>query len=105
MSDIRVYKDRANILDIDMGIDVSADTITSQIRSKPDVSGALIATWVVTKPNGGSDGLIRLTISAAVASNIEATGGYMDVKRVSAGEPYPGWDRPLEVEIIGVVTE
>lgn len=105
MSDIRVYKNRRNVLRVDMGIDVSGDTITSQIRSKPDLTGAHIADWTVTFETDGTDGIILLTIDDSVASNIQATSGYMDVKRVSAGEPYPGWDKPLEVEIIGVVTE
>lgn len=42
-----VHKGRTNVVRVDLGIDVSADTITSEIRSEPDVEGTLIATWTV----------------------------------------------------------
>jgi hypothetical protein len=104
MSDIRVYKERTNVITIDMGFDVSGDTITSEIRSQPDTSGALIATWTVTFTTDGTDGELTLTIDQSLAANIVASTGYMDLKRVSGGEPIPVFARPLQVEFIGAVT-
>lgn len=108
MSDIRVYKNRTNTITIDMGIDVSADTaagFTSKIRSQPNKDGALIVEWTVSFTTDGTDGELTLVIDDALASNIVAESGYMDLKRVTGGEPVPVFSRPLEVEFIGAVTE
>ena len=100
-----VYKNRTNYVQVSMGIDVSADTFSSQIRSKDDATSQLIATWTVTKPNGGTDGLLLLALDDAITSAIAATRGYMDLKRISAGEPLPVFDRPVEVIFQGAVTQ
>jgi len=96
-----VYKDRTNIVTLSMGIDVSGDVVTSEIR---DSAGVLIATWGVAFDNDGTDGELILTLDNAVTSTITATNGVMDVKRVSAGEPLPVFDMPLEVEFRESVT-
>lgn len=99
-----VHKGRTNVIQVNMGINVSADTFTSQIRSEPDAESPLIATWVVTKPNGGTDGILSLKLDDSVTAVITAAGGYMDLKRVTAGEPIPVFDKPLEVVFRGTVT-
>lgn len=104
-SNVVVYKNRTNIITIGLGIDVSADVITSQIRSEPRVTAPLLATWVVTFDTDGTDGELILTLDNSVVANIVANNGYMDLKRVSGGEPIPVFDRPLEVTFRGSITE
>jgi hypothetical protein len=100
-----VHKGRTNTIVVNLGIDVEDDIITSEIRSEPMVESPLIATWSVTKPNGGADGLLHLSLDDAVTSLITANSGYMDLKRIVSGEPVPVFDHPLEVVFRGTVTE
>jgi hypothetical protein len=104
-SKVVVYKDRTNTITVSLGIDVSADTITSEIRSEPDVSAPLIATWVVSFKTDGHDGELVLMLDDNETSQIKATSGFMDLKRVSGSEPLAVFDQPLEVAFRGSVTE
>lgn len=97
-----VYKGRTNILNVALGVDVSADTITSEIRSG---GGSLIATWTVTFDGDGTSGDIILTLDNSVTTGITYATGLMDIKRVSNGEPLPVFDRPLEVEFRETITQ
>lgn len=99
-----VHKDRTNIITVDMGMDVSADTFTSQIRTNPDHESTLIATWDVQFATDGTDGELVLTLDDVTTGQIAEDRGFMDVRRVSSGEPLPVFDRPLEVEFRGTVT-
>lgn len=99
-----VHKSRTNTLLVDLGVDVSADTITSEIRSEPNSDAPLLATWVVTKVDGGVNGELVLTLDNTFTSQITANSGYMDIKRVTSGEPVPVFDKPLEVVFRGTVT-
>lgn len=101
---IIVHKGRTNILQVDMGIDVSGDIITSEIRAEPEMDSVLIATWQVTFATDGTDGELILTLDDLVTAQIKASGGYMDLKRLSGGEPLPVFEKPLEVEFQGTVT-
>ncbi len=98
---IIVHKNRVNVITVSLGQDVSGDTITSEIRSQPDSDSPLIAAWTVTFDTDGADGELILTMDDI---SITANSGYMDIKRVAAGQPYPVFDRPLEVEFRGTVT-
>ena len=104
-SKIIVHKGRTNILTVSLGVNVSADTITSEIRSEPDVESPLIATWVVSFKTDGTDGELLLTLDDLHTSQIKANSGYMDLKRVTGSEPIAVFDRPLEVSFRGTVTE
>ena len=105
MSDsIVVHKGRTNVVTLDLGIDVSGDIITSEIRTKPEQTSALIATWVVTALTDGSDGKFVLTLDNTFSSQITVSSGWMDVKRLSGGEPLSVFDEPLLVEFKGTVT-
>ena len=99
-----VHKARTNIITIDLGMDVSADTFTSEIRAQPDHTSDLIVAWTVGFATDGSDGLLSLTLDDAVTSGITVDSGYMDLKRVTGGEPVPVFDRPLDVSFQGSVT-
>jgi hypothetical protein len=103
-SKIIVHKDRTNVLSVSLGIDVSADTITSEIRSEPDVNSPLIATWVVAFKTDGHDGRLLLTLDNTITSQIKANSGYMDLKRMTGGEPIAVFDQSLEVSFRGSVT-
>lgn len=103
-SKVIVHKGRTNIISVFMGISVAADTYTSEIRSEPDQAAPLIATWTVTKVGDGSTGELRLLLDDNDTRQIKANSGYMDIKRVSGGEPIPVFDTPLEVSFRGTVT-
>jgi len=103
-SQIIIHKGRSNVETVSLGIDVSADMITSQIRSEPNQESPLIATWAVTFKTDGTDGELILTLSDVITSQITATSGYMDLKRVTGSHPVPVFDQPLEVVFRGTVT-
>lgn len=102
---IIVYKNRTNVITVAMGMDVSSDILTSEIREKKEIDSALIAEWDITFATDGVDGELVLTLDDLVVAGITETSGYMDIKRVTAGEPLPVFDKPLYVEFRNVVTE
>lgn len=104
-NEIVVHKGRTNVISVSLGIDVSADTITSEVRSEPDVDSPLLMTWTVTFLTDGSDGELVLSVDNAITSEIASTSGYMDLKRVIGTEPFSVFDRPVEVVFRGTVTE
>lgn len=99
-----IHRGRTNVVLLGIGVDVSGDTITSQIRTKRDVNSPLLAEWEVTPVTDGTDGELRLTLSAE-KTNVSNTNGYMDLKRVSSGQPLSVFAEPLRVSFQGVVTE
>jgi hypothetical protein len=102
MSDkLVVYKGRTNVITVSLGIDVSGDTITSEIRT---LSGTLILTWVVTFDSDGTDGELVLTLDDSATGSIAYPSGLMDLKRVTGGEPISVIDKAIEVEFRNVVT-
>lgn len=92
-----VYVGRTNILPVSLGMDVSQDTITSEIRSMKDPESTLIATWTVTNLTDGVDGEVILTLDDTDTADITNLRGYMDLKRVTGGEPVPVFLDPLDV--------
>lgn len=105
-NEIIVHKGRTNVVTVDMGIDVSLDILTSEIRSEPNQGAPLIATWEVAFVTDGTDGKLTLTLDDLTTSQIKATSGFMDIKRVvgTIGEPVAAFDKPLEVTFRGTVT-
>lgn len=104
MNKVIVHKARTNILPVNLGYDISADTFSSQIRSQPDHESTLIATWNVAFLTDGTDGKLVLTLYDEVTEDIEVNSGYMDLKRLSGGERIAVFEKPLEVEFRGVTT-
>jgi hypothetical protein len=98
-----VHIGRYNELTVNMGVDVTTDTITSQIRTEPEQEATLIAAWTVTKTNP-TKGELLLTMEATVSSQIDVSSGWMDLKRISGGKPKAVFDRPVEVSFRGSVT-
>jgi len=97
-----VHKGRYNTITVNVGIDLTGDTITSQIRERPEQSSELIAEWDVTVTDD-SAGLLTLVLDDS-ANEITASKGFMDIKRDSGGNPLPVFDEPLAVEFRGSVT-
>lgn len=102
---IVVHKGRTNVVPVSLGYDVSTDTLTSEIREEAKISSTLIATWVVGFVTDGTDGEITLTLDDSATAAITQTKGYMDIKRVSAGEPIPVFDSPIEILFKWAVTQ
>lgn len=105
MSDpITVHKGRTDTIEVQLPYSVETDTITSEIREGKRSDSELIATWTVEFKTDGTDGIVILTLDDAVTAGIEQRVGYMDLKRVSDGEPVPVFDEPLQVLFKDVVT-
>ena len=102
-SQVVVHKGLTNTVSVDLGVNITGNTITSQIRSEPKSSSTLIATWTVAITNAVL-GTLTLTLDNSVTSTITASNGYMDLKRIVSGEPIPVFDQPLEVVFVGAVT-
>ena len=103
---ITIHKGRTNRIQVSLGIDVSGDTLTSQIRAEKDQASTLIATFQVSFVTTGVDGEILLTLddSAFNAGMLARSTGFMDIKRVTGGEPVSVFAEPLEVVLQGTVT-
>jgi len=99
-----VYKARTNTLTVNLGLDVSGDAFTSQIRADSDHNSELIMTWNIAFDTDGTDGKLILTVDDVVTEQIDVASGYMDLKRVTGGQPVPVFERSIEVEFRGVVT-
>jgi hypothetical protein len=99
-----VHKGRTVTIEIDLGIDISADTFFSEIRAEPTSQSPLICTWTVVFLTDGHDGKLKLTLDDSITGPIAANSGYMDLKRVTGSEPVPVFDEPLEVTFRGSVT-
>lgn len=104
MDDIVVYKKRTNVLSVSLGTDVSGDTFESEIREKASVTAPLIATWNVAFKTDGVDGELVLTLDDSEVSDVTQKSGYMDIKKISGGEPYAVFP-PVKVKFQDVVTE
>lgn len=104
MQHVTVYKGRTTLLRVSLGYDVSNDTITSEIRVDPNRESELIASWNVSFETDGADGELILTIDDSVSDLIDRNDGYMDLKRVTGGQPVPVFDIPLQVLFKDTVT-
>lgn len=101
---IIVVKGRTTILQVAVGYDVSGDEFVSEIRAEIDRESDLLATWEVTFATDGTDGELILTLDDSETDDIEKNVGYMDIKRISGGEPFPLFNSPLEVSFQDSVT-
>jgi hypothetical protein len=103
-NELVIHKSRTNVITVNLGIDVTGETLTSEIRTQPEVDAPLVATFVVAVIDADT-GELTLTLDNTAAGSVTVDFGYMDIKRVSGGEPLSVFDRPLEVRFRGVVTE
>lgn len=106
MSDVVVYKNRTNVIQVNLGMAVGTDEFTSQIRDGKLITSDLIATWdveILTAPDD-VDGKLKLTLDDSVVVDITQKTGYMDIKRVSGGEPLQVFAAPVKVQFKDVIT-
>lgn len=99
-----IYKGRTMVIPLSLGFDVSNDTFESEIREEKNRESPLIATWIVTFETDGVDGELILTLDDSVTTSLEESRGYMDLKRMTGGQPVQVFDEPLEVLIKDPVT-
>lgn len=105
MSDpIVIHKNRTNVIIVNLGVDISGDTFSSEIRTAKNNASPLIATWDIDFVTNGVDGALRLTLDDSVTGPVTEKTGYMDLKRVTGGEPVPVFDEPLTVKFKDTVT-
>ena len=104
MSDkVIVQKGRTNTLIVNLGIDVTGNTFKSEIRTAPDSSSPLIATWTIAITTAAT-GILTLTLDESVTKLITYDAGYMDLKRINGGKAVPVFDKPIEVDLRSTVT-
>lgn len=101
---IVVDVNRTTIVTVNVGFDVSGETITSEIRKGESHTSELIAAWDVTFATDGTDGALVLTLQNEVSSAITQKNGYMDFKRVANGEPLSLIRETIPVVFRGTVT-
>lgn len=102
--EIVVKKGRTNVVLVSVPYNISEESFSSEIRSAPSPTSPLIATWEVTFENDGNDGKLRLCLDDTVTGLITESQGYMDIKRVSNGEPLPLFNGFILVTFEKVVT-
>lgn len=102
--EIIVHKGRTVILPVQLSYDVSQDTIRSQIRKGRSVTSAIIAEWAVSFRTDGRDGKLIFRLDDAVTSEITENMGFMDIKRVTGGEPIAVLESPIPVVFRSVIT-
>lgn len=104
MDPIIVYRNRTVVVPVSLGFDASDDVFTSDIRVDDDPESELIASWEVE--SNTVDGLTELTLTLdnSVTAAITKFTGYMDIKRMTGGEPVSVFDHPLEVLFRNPVT-
>jgi hypothetical protein len=101
---IFVYKNRTNVITVNLGMDVHNDTFSSQIRAEKNTTSTLLATWTVSFVTNGTDGMLKLTLDNSQLTNVTRSNGFMDIKRITSGEPVSVFDGPIEVMFREVVT-
>ena len=99
-----IHKGGTNVITVGLGFNVSSDAITSQVRKQPSQGSELLATWDVTFATDGTDGELILTMDDSVTRDILHTNGFMDLKRLSNGEPISVFRSPIPVIFEGTVT-
>lgn len=104
MPDLVVYKNRTNRVPVTIGFDISGDTFVSEIRAEKNSTSLLIATWDPTFLTDGIDGILVLTLDNSLVSNVTQKVGYMDIKRIHNGEPYPVFNDPIKVTFKEAIT-
>lgn len=103
MDEIVVYKNRTCKIRVRLGVDVSGDTFSAEIRTKASSTSEKIATWAIEFETDGTDGDLILTLDNSELEESTAKSGYTDLKRMSNGEPLPVF-APVKVKIVDTVT-
>lgn len=102
---IKIDRGRTEVKEFRFGYSLAGDSFKSEIRQGTRVDSKLIATWDIEFATDGSDGVLLLSLDDSITKDIPAGSGYMDIKRVTDGEPVSMFEHPLTVVIRNVVTE
>jgi hypothetical protein len=107
-----IFRNRTNRIKVNVGYDISADTLVSEIREEKTHTSTLIATLdidyrtdTVEDPGDGTDGKLLLTLDDSDVPLLPPKYAYMDIKRISGGEPLTVMKRPIRVRFQEVITE
>lgn len=99
-----IHRGLTNTFPLVLGYDTTGDTIASQVRTGPDRSYPLLLNFVVTTVDA-SNGEYTLTIDDTFTSQVVVDSGYMDILRITGGEPVPVFEEPLQVIFKGTITK
>lgn len=105
MAEIIVHRGRSVAVPVSVSYDISNDTITSEIREGRSDTTPLIVAWDVEFKTDGKDGDFILRLDDSVTQAISQSSGYMDIKRISNGEPTNIIDDPIEVIFKNTITD
>lgn len=102
MASVNVFRNRTTVVQFDLNQDITGDTIVAEIRADRASTSTLIATWTVaiTDASLGTGTLTLDNSSAAITDTV----GWMDMLRVTGGEPISLFDEPLRVVFVDMPT-
>lgn len=101
---ITVVKNRSITFEFTLGHQIGTDVYTSEIRVGQSVNTPLIATWNVSVKPGGLNRTLIFSMDNSVTAPIVQSHGWMDLKRVSGGEPLPVLDYAIPVLFKDAIT-
>lgn len=104
MTKLTVHKGRTEVVLVSLGFDASDSTFESEIRTGKSRTSELIAAWDIAFITDGTDGELSLTLDDTVTNTITHSSGFMDLKRITGGEPVSVFENPLHVVFKEVVT-
>lgn len=104
MSPVVIHRNRTTTLRVELGYDASGDTFDAQIRTKEDHTSTKLGDFSVSFETDGSDGVLLLTFDDSLTTSITHDKGFMDVRRISNGEPLSVMAEPLKVIFRGTIT-
>lgn len=87
---VPVYRDRKTTITVNLNYDVTGDTLTAQGREGQASTSTLLVTFTVVVNTANTGALTLTCLPAAIEDEaVDFLGGWMDIKRVSAGVPLP----------------
>lgn len=106
MSGVVIFRNRTTIVQVNLGFDVSADELISEVRKGKTTEDELIVAWDISFLTDGHDGKCLFKIDDSVVADVpeDQVDGWMDVKRISGGEPLPVLAKPIKAIFRDVVT-
>lgn len=99
-----VYKNRTNVVPVNLGYDVSTDSFAAEIREGKTKESLLIVSWTVSFLTDGTDGQLLMRLDDSDLDTITQKSVYTDLKRTSGGEPLPVFADVVKVLFRDTVT-
>lgn len=94
MDALKIFRNRTSVIPVWFSYMLGDDVYTSQIRTGQSFLSPLIATFTVVKAGPNQ---LTLMLDNSVTAGITHNYGYMDIKRVTGGEPVPVFEDPIPV--------